>query len=314
MSQPSYIASGTTPLATDTKLQLWQKILGAQQNILGANAKSRNNPAKTDTIRRTLVKFLLALGESAAPSVNDPDVQRFLNTTSITTPTIITALNNLVLCLKSNGLWTSFDAIYPFVGGTSATCAVNLINPSNYLITWHGGMNFTGAGINSDGSTGYGDTGFNPNSAPSPHYQLNSGSLGVYCQGVTSGLVLFGCLSDGFYLNNDAMILQGGVVGLNATQINSMICSSNGNYAATVNGVTSRDLYTPCGNKHDGAPHISTGLPNFDFLFFRGQSGESTSFGSGPLGFAYIASAFTSIQISLLNECITTFETALERP
>lgn len=59
MSQPSFLASGTTPLRTDTRRTLWIKILGKHQNESGAVAA--NNPKRTDTLRTIKVKLDKAL-------------------------------------------------------------------------------------------------------------------------------------------------------------------------------------------------------------------------------------------------------------
>ena len=92
---------------------------------------------------------------------------------SIAAPT-----DNLITCLKAAGVWNLMDAIYPMVGGTLGTCAINLKNPGTYNITWHGGVTASSAGVTGDGATGYGDTGFNAVTAGG-NYSLNSASFGV---------------------------------------------------------------------------------------------------------------------------------------
>lgn len=59
MSQPSYYLRGSFAQRTDTRLVRWTRILGAWQNVSGAD--SRNNPRKGDTLRQTLVKLAKAL-------------------------------------------------------------------------------------------------------------------------------------------------------------------------------------------------------------------------------------------------------------
>ncbi|MDB6024006.1 MAG: hypothetical protein JWM68_229 [Verrucomicrobiales bacterium] len=73
----------------------------------------------------------------------------------------VIALNSLVRQLKAANLWTNFYALYPFCGSTSNSMAENLV-ATNYAITWRGTNTFNAYGVHSDGSSGYGDSGFNP--------------------------------------------------------------------------------------------------------------------------------------------------------
>lgn len=59
MAQPTFFAEGTASRRADTRLRIWKKILGVQQNAGGALAA--NNPRATDTLRVTRQKFLNAL-------------------------------------------------------------------------------------------------------------------------------------------------------------------------------------------------------------------------------------------------------------
>lgn len=77
------------------------------------------------------------------------------------------ALNEFVVDLKTafsltlgvSNLSTKFDAIYPFMGGTSTTCKYNLINPADsnaaFRLTFSGGWTFSGAGAQPNGTNGY---------------------------------------------------------------------------------------------------------------------------------------------------------------
>lgn len=93
---------------------------------------------------------------------SDVDVVNFINATSINDATIISALCVLVTSLKNNGLWTKFNAVYPFVGGTATTHKFNLKNPLdtttafrlNFTGGWtHSANGITGNGLNANAST-----------------------------------------------------------------------------------------------------------------------------------------------------------------
>jgi hypothetical protein len=132
----------------------------------------------------------------------DPDAQAFINATGITDPTIESAINTLVIDLKVNSLYTKFKAIYPMVGGTSTTCKYNLIDPQDtnaaFRLTFSGTITFASTGITSNGTNGFANTNFVPNS----HLTLNDIHLSAYVRtaGVKSDNVEMGIQGGNFAL------------------------------------------------------------------------------------------------------------------
>ena len=92
----------------------------------------------------------------------DADAQAFITATAITNSTIITAINNLVVSLKSDGLWNKIYFLYPMVGGTATTHSYNLRNILSYQLTFNGTWTHSSNGALPNGSTGYADTLFTP--------------------------------------------------------------------------------------------------------------------------------------------------------
>lgn len=84
------------------------------------------------------------------------------------------AINTLILDLKSSSIWTSLIALYPFIGGTAATHAINAKTPGTYNITWNGTLTHSSNGVQGDGSTGYGNTGINVSSLGLSVYNLSA--------------------------------------------------------------------------------------------------------------------------------------------
>jgi hypothetical protein len=64
------------------------------------------------------------------------------------------AILALVTNLQANGTWTKMKAIYPFVGGSAASCAVNLVN-SSYIGTFSSGWTFSSTGGTPTGGNTY---------------------------------------------------------------------------------------------------------------------------------------------------------------
>ena len=118
----------------------------------------------------------------------DADAYAFLNTTGITDPTIVSAINNLVVSLKLAGVWNDCDAIYPFVGGDATSHSYNLKDTSTYQITWNGTVTHNSNGITGNGTDGYGNTGWNQTTAG----RNTDGHISIYSRtdfNSTSGLM-----------------------------------------------------------------------------------------------------------------------------
>ena len=72
------------------------------------------------------------------------------------------AVNQLVLDLKSYSIWTKMKAIYPMVGASAAACAQNLVS-SSFTGTFSGGGTYASTGIIGNGINNYLNTGLSPN-------------------------------------------------------------------------------------------------------------------------------------------------------
>jgi len=137
----------------------------------------------------------------------DADAQNFFSRVSIAggilSVTEQLAINQLVLDLKSNSLWSKMKAIYPMVGASAAACAQNL-KSSSFTGTFNGGWTYDSLGVTGNGSSGYIDTGLKPNA----NLSLNSVSMGFYSRTLKSGSNFSDCFggvsnsgyNNGFYL------------------------------------------------------------------------------------------------------------------
>ena len=88
---------------------------------------------------------ILARSASGAPV--DPDAQAFITAASITDPTQQGAINTLVVDLKGYNIWTKFKAIYPVVGGSASSHAVNLKTPGTYNLSFQVGWTHSATGM-----------------------------------------------------------------------------------------------------------------------------------------------------------------------
>ena len=115
----------------------------------------------------------------------EPETLAFITASGITSETEIGAVNYLVYRLKEENLFDEFYALYPFVGSTSTSNAVNLINTTQYTIIWLGDWTYDSNGITGNGINTRASTLFLPGSSNIPYnptaqtYNL-SNSLHIY--------------------------------------------------------------------------------------------------------------------------------------
>jgi hypothetical protein len=102
---------------------------------------------------------------AAAASGYDADAQAFFDRVTTAGGTLSTteknATNQLVLDMKSAGIWSSMKAIYPMVGASAAACAQNL-KSSSFTGSFTSGWTFASTGVTPNGTSAYMDTNFIP--------------------------------------------------------------------------------------------------------------------------------------------------------
>jgi len=110
----------------------------------------------------------------------DADALAFITASGITDATQKSAINTLVLDLKSYSIWTKLKVIYPFVGGSAFEHKFNLKDPqatnAAFRLVFTGGWTHSSNGAKPNGTNAYADTFF----APSTHLTLNASSIGYY--------------------------------------------------------------------------------------------------------------------------------------
>lgn len=107
----------------------------------------------------------------------DPDALAYFTAASITDITTKNAINTFVLGLKEAAIWNKFYSIYPIVG-TLAQSSYNLVNPSNYQVTWVDTPSLSSNTISFNGTTQYGNSNFSPISISG--FNMNDVSIGVW--------------------------------------------------------------------------------------------------------------------------------------
>ena len=136
-----------------------------------------------------------AVGARSATATGgiDPDAQAFITAAAITDPTQQAAINTLVLALKGYSIWTKFNAIYPFVGGTASQHKFNLKNPLDtnaaFRLSFLGGWTHSSTGAKPNGTNAYADTFYTPSSHLT---DINSNHISYYSRTNAQGGIEMG--------------------------------------------------------------------------------------------------------------------------
>jgi hypothetical protein len=246
----------------------------------------------------------------------DPDAQAFITAASITDPTQQSAINTLVTDLKGYGIWTKMKAIYPYVGGSATSHSYNLKNPSQFQITWNGGITHSVNGVLFGGVNGYGNTGYNI----SVNNTGSNISAGAYSRtnAITAGSA-FGAVDGGF---NGLQLAIKFTDQSTYYGVNDYIVNGAGNYfsdtrgfyvvsrASTTNKVLYRNnvLLNNQGGTSNTAPNLNV------YVGARNNPGNSaSSFDSRQYAFEYIGDTLDATEIGNLTTAVQSFQVTLGR-
>lgn len=245
----------------------------------------------------------------------DADALAFFTAAGITSTTQKSAVNTLVSGLKSNSLWTKFNAIYPMVGGTATSHKFNLVNPvdSNaaFRLSFIGGWTHSSNGALPNGTNGVADTFLNANTTLS----LNDNHISFYSrtQNAVNGVDI-GC-SSGAAPHYDIEIYYA-----------SRFYSNFADYGAGTSGAVTTGFFLNsriASGSYKGYRNASieqtnvitsTTKPNYTLtLGARNNAGVPAFWANRECAFASIGSGLTDGEVSTLNTLVTNFQTTLGR-
>lgn len=248
----------------------------------------------------------------------DPSSQAFFDATGITDETQQTAVNDLVVGLKNDGIWDKMKIIYPFVGGTDVTHSYNLKDTTVAQITWTTGVTHTSDGVDGANSgTGHGDTGITPSALG---LGRDDASLGVYTQ---DGWVNNQQFPLGIYSGNASITLYkaGGAPGTLYLMVNDAISGTNITAPTPLTGFhqLTRTESTEVRYKKDNETVItrlatSAGNPSTTGNLWVLAANGYTNYGYGSVtSLIYFGLGLTDTQLNQMNTLVTAYQTALSR-
>lgn len=254
--------------------------------------------------------YQVTLGRSiGTQTVSDADAQAFVNAANITDQVQANAINNLVIGMKADSLWTKMKAIYPVVGGIASSHAVNLKSPGTFNLTFASGWSHSANGMTP--TNAYANTGFNPLTQSLPR---NSASLGVYNrtntvhagghgQRVSNNFELFDPWNDNRvygYINN-------GASGYNVAVTNSLGLFQVSRTSSTAISISRNNTVS------NGSSN-TTGDSNGDlWIGASNNGGTGTFFNNRQIAFFYIAEGFNNTEIQNIYTAVQAYQTTLNR-
>jgi hypothetical protein len=258
--------------------------------------------------------FQTTLGRSiGTQTVSDADAQAFVTNAGIVDQVEANAINNLVIGMKADGLWTKMKAVYPFVGGTATTHKFNLKDPRDldaaFRILWNGGVNHSANGITGNQMNAYGDTRLNNQSV----LNNNNKHISIYQRNIlpTISNASMGITNtDRFYLNYLGSNFS--TLGMNQSAFTAQ-APQQGMFTMSKIASGSFKYY-----QNNLTPVTKTGTDinnNLSYVLLASNSGPGNiaDLSIANLAFASIGDGLTDTESANLNTRVTTFQTALNR-
>jgi hypothetical protein len=254
----------------------------------------------------------------------DPDAQAFFDRVTAAggslSATEKSAVNTLVIQMKSAGIWSSMKAIYPMVGAGAAACSRNL-KADEFNGAFSSGWTFASTGATPNGTSAYMDT----NLTPSSSLTQNSTHLSYYSRTNIANQFQFeiGCFNLA-------------ALGLGSSSFSISYASPSNSFRLRVSTATPTTNYTVTdtrgffvGNRtnatqqkiYNAGALVNTFSANSDGLSTIQMALAANRISAGALGdysskqcaFASIGDGLTDTQASDFYTAVQAFQTTLSR-
>ena len=263
--------------------------------------------------------FQTTLGRSVGPqTVSDADAQAFVTAANIQDQVQADAVNNLVIGLKADGLWTKMKAIYPFVGGDATSHKWNLKDPRDlniaFRLVFNGGWTHSANGATPNGTNAYADTFLNP----SLSLAQNSTHLSYYSRtNVDSNTSEIGAKSPStVYLLLQSRLSNNFIASINEFynfSDNASNTNGQGFYVGNRTNLNVRNSWKN-GTKLHTSSSISQIQPNLNlYISALNNAGVTAFYSTKQCAFASIGDGLTDTDSANLYTNVQAFQTSLGR-
>jgi hypothetical protein len=262
-----------------------------------------------------------------APSF-DPDAQAFFDRVTTAGGTLSltekSAVNSLVLQMKTDGIWTKMKAIYPMVGGgigttaaRQAACSQNLVS-SSFTGSFSSGWTFASSGVTGNGTSAYMNTGFNT----ATNQSINNLSLSVYVRTAAMGI---GSITDmGNWENASALPLTNIQTSATArffycwdystATISFFTSDASGMWGTSRSGTASWESFQRNVSVSQTTTTTQSTIPNNNvYLGAANGNGTTTEFSSRQIAFAHLGDSLSNTNFNNFYTAVQAFQTTLAR-
>ena len=248
--------------------------------------------------------------------VYDADAAAFFTAASITDTTQKSAVNTLVLSLKSANIWTKMKALYPVVGGVASAHAINLKQPGTFNLSFATGWTHSSTGMTPNGAT-YANTFVNPRIVTPTTNHLSFYSRTNYTATILTDIGIYDIDANNNYFNqiNSASnyIAGSSNIVLNFSTTND----SRGFWLGTKRSNSDRENYLNGISQNTSTVNDATLLPNNSiYLGARNQPSSSPNvqqYSIRQCAFASIGDGLTDTDATNFYNAVQTFQTTLGR-
>ena len=330
---PTQTQSGTpnptaTPTNTPTQTQTGTPQVTPTQTLTPTNTGTPTNtptPSVTPTFTTTPTNTITPTNTTTpTPTIAAGTSQANAYLTAVVnaggtgiTSTVSAATRTLFTSLVSNNLYNRIVAMYPMLGGNSAGCKFNAINPLDtnaaYRLTFNGGWTYSSSGATSNGINAYANT-YLSGGTITP----NNNHASVYINQHTStfdGRTLIGEQTSGKFFG----ISYGGdgnsyyYYGLETDGIAVSSVFTTGYSVITTTGSSFQNLYRN-NSLIKGNSGATTGNTVHEVLIAAlNQDGSISQETGSRFAFVSMGSGFTTSEITTLSTIINTYQTSLGR-
>lgn len=243
-------------------------------------------------------------------------------------PTASAATITLFTSIVSNGLWDKVYCMYPVLGEVAASHSINARSSvGTYDIVFNGGWTHTSSGMQPNGTNGYAETSFNPNttignggtSHLSVYVNLQGVGNRVYDMGVAT---IDSSLTGMFNIaakrssgsGNNTLFDSGDFNGGDGRVSTTSQASASGMTVGSYRSATDRTLYRNGSNIATQTANNSSIYANRTMVIGAQKSDAGIQYYSdNRYAFVTIGSGLTNTDIVNLSSIINTYETSLGR-
>jgi hypothetical protein len=242
----------------------------------------------------------------------DADAVAFFNRVTTAGGTLSTtekqAVNQLVLDLKANSLWTPMKAIYPMVGASAAACAQNL-KSSSFTGTFSSGWTFASTGVTPNGTSAFMNT-----TLQMQQLSNTTNHLSAYMRGtISNGKSILGVSDGSSYTILGSATLNMYYVSYNSSFATSVLILRTG--ALLGNYISGNEKVF-----RNGVVQVSNTISNGSsasnrtyYLGCYNNAGTATQFIDKEIALASIGDGLTDTQTSNFYTAVQAFQTTLSR-